>query len=265
MIHLITAANRHLYQDALRKMYEARARYFVGQLNWGNLTVKDGMELDSYDNDDALYLVGFDDEGGIAVSARLIPADNGCILSEHFSYLVAEGEGPIAGPGIYELSRYFTAPNLRGRESFPPKAALNIAIVEAMVDRGARRLIGFTDLHVLGAMRYSGWRVRPLGLPAPYDEGTGAAFEIACQPADLTEIRTAIEFPGRRLFVAPSWLPAGTDLRSLADATELVVNLPNEMRQPAVATISSTVRGWRPQGDLEPMFARLGEREMARA
>ncbi len=224
MIHLINAANRHLYEDALAEMHRARTEYFVNERGWKNLMVQAGKEFDAYDTDETLYLVGFSPNGDINVSARLLPADRGCVLSDHFPHLVAEG--PATGPGIFELSRYFTAPHLRGRKWFPVKAAMNVAIVEAMVQNRARRLVGFTDLHVLGIMRYSGWRVRPIGMPAEYAEGTAGAFEIACQPADLEEIREVVPVPGRQLFVAPEWLPQSVDVRGLADATSLAINVP---------------------------------------
>jgi acyl-homoserine lactone synthase len=261
MIHLINAANRHLYRDVLGEMHRARTDHFVEGRGWRNLSVEAGEELDEYDNDQALYLVGFDELGGIAVSARLLPADHGCLLSDHFAHLVAEG--PACGPGVFELSRYFASPALRGRQHFPLKASMNLAVVEAVVERGARRLVGFTDLHVLGIMRYSGWRVRPIGLPTTYDEGTAAAFEIACQADDLAEMQDTLELPGRQLFEAPAWLPAGCDVRALADATSLVINLPSDLRTPALEVVSRTVRAWRPQGDLGPLFARLGERAAA--
>jgi len=261
MIHLINAANRHLYTAVLDQMHRARTDHFVGERGWTNLAVESGQELDEYDTDETLYLVGFDEKGGIAVSARLIPADRGCVLSDHFAHLVEEG--PASGPGVFELSRYFASPALRGRQHFPVKASMNLAVIEALVERGASRLVGFTDLHLLGTLRYSGWRVRPIGLPAAYDEGTAAAFEIACRPADLEEMREAVQLPGRQLFEAPSWLPRGCDVRTLADATSLVINVPSALSTPALEAVSRTVRDWRPQGDLEPLFARLGERAAA--
>lgn len=261
MIHLITPENRHLYADVLAEMHRARTEYFVRERGWNNLVVQAGQEFDAYDTDQARYLVGFGPDGEINVSARLLCAEQGSVLSDHFAHLVSEG--PVKGPGVYELSRYFTAPALRGRRSFPVKAAMNVAVVEAMVELGARRLIGFTDLHVLAVMRYSGWRVRPIGLPADYDEGTAAAFEIACQSRDLDDIREIVQLPGRQLFEAPAWLPRGADVRALAEATDLVINLPPPLREPALKVVSSTVQSFQPMQDLEPVFARLGERAAA--
>jgi acyl-homoserine lactone synthase len=257
MIHLITPTNRHLYRDVLEEMFRARTRHFVFERGWSNLSVEAGCEQDAYDTDQTLYLAGFDADGAITISARLIPADAGCVLADHFAHLVSDG--PPRGPGVYELSRYFTPPSVRGRASFPIKAAMNVAIVEAMVEFGARRLVGLTDLHILGGMRYSGWRVRPIGIPAEYEEGTAAAFEIACQAGDLAEMREALGMPGRQLYQAPAWAPGNIDLRRLADATEVVVRPARPVRE----AVAPGVSRWRPQGDLGDLFARLGERQAA--
>lgn len=261
MIHLICDANRHLYEDTLAQMHRDRTEFFVKGRGWNNLDVKGGLELDAYDNEKTLYLVGFGADGSIAVSSRLLPADDGCLLSECFGHLVSEG--PAAGPGVFELSRYFAAPSLRGPKGFWLKSRMHVAVLEALVERGARRLVGFTDLHVLGLMRYSGWKVRPIGVPAAYDEGTAAAFEIACQAHDLDDIRETVQLPGRQLFEAPGWLPAGTDVHAYAQATNLILNVPRAQRAPALKSMAKAVENWSPQGDIDAVLARLGWRAAA--
>lgn len=261
MIHLINEANRHLYRDVLAEVFRARTRFFVDERGWSSLSVTSGEELDEYDTPEALYLVGFGPGGEISVGARLIPADSGCLLADHFAHLVYEG--PATGPGVYELSRYFTPPSVRGRASFPIKAAMNVAILEAMVERRAQRLVGFTDLHILGGMRYSGWRVRPIGLPADYEEGTAAAFEIACQGQDLVEMREALAMPGRQLFTAGPWAACDVDLRRLGEATEVVLQDASGRMDPLSSIPVGELRRWSPEGDLGDLFARLSERQAA--
>lgn len=261
MIHLVTAENRHLYADAIAAMHRGRHQHFIRERGWNTLTDQGGLELDEYDTEDALYLIGFDGAGDVAVSARILPADHGSLLSDHFGHLVSEG--PAHGAGVFELSRYYAAPSLRGRKHFPVKAAMNLAILEAVVERGARRLVGFTDVQVLGVMRYSGWRVRAIGLPADYPEGTAVAFEIACSPQDLSEMRDAVELPGRQLFEAPGWLPDGADVLALGEATNVILNLPQALSGPVVSAIHDAAESWRPQGDLEALFSRMSQRQAA--
>jgi acyl-homoserine lactone synthase len=261
VIHLICAENRHLYEPVLGEMHHARNEYFVQGRGWTNLTVQDGQELDEYDGDRAIYLIGFEADGTIGVSCRLLRADSGCILADSFSHLVSEG--PVRGQGVFELSRYFSSRKRRGPAGFGMRSALHVATLEATIARGATRLIGFTDVHIMALFRYTGWRVRPIGIPAAYDEGTAAAFEIGCRQEDLASTREQLQLFGRQLFEAPSWLPAGSDVHALAEATDLILNAPEATRQTALTAIRQAAANWTPQGDAAPLIARLGDREAA--
>jgi len=261
MIHLITAENRHLYGPQIEAMHRARAEYFVGGRGWTALRVENGQERDAYDDDRALYLVGFETSGEVAASVRLRPSDDGSVLSDIFPHLVAEGES--RGPGIYEMTRYFGSRARRGASGFAVRSALHVATLEAVVERGAGRLLGFTDVAALTLLRYTGWRVRPVGLPADYEEGTAVAFEVGCAPADLAETRARLQLAGRQLFEAPAWLPEGSDVLALADATNVILNAPATGRRKAMTTVREVEASWQPQGDLQALIARMGERVAA--
>lgn len=261
MIHLICADNRHLYEDVLAEMHRARTEYFVKGRGWANLQVHGGSESDDYDHGQAIYLIGFEDDRSIAVSARLLSAENGCVLSDVFPHLVSDG--PVRGPRIFELSRYFASRKRRGPAGFAMRSALHVATLEAAIERGARRLVGFTDLHIMTLLRYTGWRVRPIGLPAVYAEGTAVAFEIGCEGRDLDHVRATLQLDGRQLFEAPAWLPRGADVYAIAEAVGLLLNAPRDVRQPVLRAVQTAVSSWSPQGDLEPLIARLGERAAA--
>jgi acyl-homoserine lactone synthase len=260
MIHLICAENRHLYEQVLAEMHQARTEYFVKGRGWTNLAVEDGREHDAYDAE-AIYLIGFEEDGSIAVSVRLLAADHGCLLSDVFPHLVSEG--PVRGPGVWEMSRYFAARKRRGPPGFAMRSALHVAVLETVVERGARRLVGFTDVHIMTLLRYTGWKVRPIGVPAAYDEGTAAAFEIGCQYEDLEAAQRILRLSGRQLFQAPGWLPRGADVHAIAQATGLILNAPKPVRQPILEAVRDAEARWVPQGDVEQLIARLGERAAA--
>jgi acyl-homoserine lactone synthase len=261
VIHLICAENRRLYEDVLAEMHRVRTEYFVKGRGWTNLAVDEGRERDDYDDARAIYLIGFEEDRSIAVSVRLLAADRGCLLADVFPHLVSEG--PARGPGVFELSRYFASRKRRGPPGFAMRSALHVATLEAVIERGATRLIGFTDLHIMTLLRYTGWRVRPIGLPAAYDEGTAAAFEVGCEAADLVEVRRTLQLAGRQLFQAPAWLPPGSDVYAIAAATGLLLNAPAEVRRPVAHAVAEATAGWAPQGDVESLIARLGERAAA--
>ena len=261
MIHVITHANRHLYEGVLADMHHARNEYFVKVRGWTNLTVENGGEFDAYDDKRAIYLVGLETDGSVAVSVRLVPAVGGCILADAFPPLVSAG--PVREEGVYEMSRYFASRARRGAAGFAMRSALHVAVLEAAVDRNVQRMIGFTDVHIMALFRYTGWRVRPIGLPQAYDEGTAGAFEIACQPEDLEHTRSVLRLPGRQLFEASERLPAGADVQALAHATDVILNAPSAVRDSVMEVVSQASARWTPQGDLGELIAQLGARAAA--
>src|ERR1700742_2143493 len=71
MIHVVTAANRHLYSEALAEMHRLRRIHFVEERGWTGLTVRDGGEYDAYDDEHAIYLLGIEANGSVSCSARM--------------------------------------------------------------------------------------------------------------------------------------------------------------------------------------------------
>jgi acyl-homoserine lactone synthase len=179
MIHVVTADNRDLYRDALREMHQLRRIHFVEERGWNAMTVRDGGEYDPYDDERTVYLMSLDKDGAVGCSMRMRPAETGSILSDVFPHLIAADEPPLTQPDVWEISRYFAARSARGRAGAQARAEVRLASLEVAQARGAKRLIGMIDLEMLPPMlTASGWRVRTLGLPAPYDEGIAQAIEV---------------------------------------------------------------------------------------
>lgn len=179
MIHVVTESNRRLYADALREMHRLRRVHFVEERGWTEMTVRDGGEYDTYDDDQMVYLLDLDAAGQVGCSMRMRPALTGSALTDLFPHLVAADEPSLNRPDVWEISRYFAAPHRRGRAGMRIQAELRLAALEVAWGRAAKRLIGMIDLENLsGMLNGSGWRVRPLGLPAAYAEGIAQAIEV---------------------------------------------------------------------------------------
>lgn len=261
MIHLISELNAHLYTAYLSQMHSERRQQFIVERGW-DLAVRDGGEYDIYDDDQALYLLGLDPDGCMEVGCRLRPTLTGGVIPDVFPHLIAPSESSTRTPGAYECTRYFTTAAARGRKGFEARSRLHLAMVEAVRDRGGHRLLGFADLPLLTHLRrFSGLRIRPVGLPAPYDE-TGAvtvAFEIGVKPDDLQETRRRLEIPTRQLFEAPGWLPEGFDIVALEQATSALVEADDEPRQTlkrAARNASRVVH----HADVDAVMARISAR-----
>ena len=261
MIHLISQRNAHLYTSCLKDMHAERHRQFIVDRGW-SLTERDGGEYDDYDDAEALYLLGLDPDGRLEVGCRLRPTLSGGVIPDVFPHLVAPSEPESRQPGTYECTRYFTTAVARGRRGFEARSRLHLAMVEAIRDRGGQRLLGFADLPLLTHLRrFSGLRIRPVGLPAPYDDGGNVtvAFEIGVEDADLQETRQRLEIPTRQLFEAPAWLPEGLDVIALAQATAALVGAEDGPRLALkrVAKVSSRVVH---HADVEAVMARIAGR-----
>ncbi len=194
MIHLVTSENRGRYARALAEMHRLRREIFVDQKGWKLPVREDGGEYDQYDTADTLYFLALDRDGSIEVSARCHPTARGSILADHFPHLVDDDERPVAEPGVWEFSRYFSHGEAAGPKGFGRRAELRLAILEAAVDFGISRMVGMTDTFFYDPFARSGWNVRVLGLPAAYDEGEAVAFEVTTTDRDLHQMqeRTAI-------------------------------------------------------------------------
>lgn len=189
MIHVVTQTNRRLYTDLLQEMHRLRKVHFVEERGWSAMTVRDGGEYDAYDDEQTLYLLAVEQGGAISCSMRMRPALTGSILADVFPHLIAEDEAPVAQADIWEISRYFASGAARGRGGFQRRAEIRLASLEVALQHGVKRLVGMIDIEMLPPMlNGSGWRVRPLGLPAPYDEGVAQAIDIQVSRGALIDM-----------------------------------------------------------------------------
>jgi acyl-homoserine lactone synthase len=105
MIHVISAANRHLYEDVLEQHFRLRHEIFVEERKWEALRKPDGREIDAYDNEDAIYLLALDNRRVLG-GCRLYPTTKPTMMSEVFPNLAAVRGCPV-DPQIWEWSRFF--------------------------------------------------------------------------------------------------------------------------------------------------------------
>jgi acyl-homoserine lactone synthase len=188
MIHVVTSANRSLYAETIAQMHQLRKVHFVDERGWSAMSVRDGGEYDAYDDEQAIYLLAIEPNGAISCSMRMRPAATGSILADVFPHLVAADEAPLAATDTWEISRYFASPAGRGRSGVKRRAEIRQAALEVALQHKVKRLIGMIDIEFLPPMlNGSGWQVRTLGLPAPYDEGVAQAIEVHVSSSALAD------------------------------------------------------------------------------
>src|SRR3546814_11634904 len=83
----------------------------VGERGWLDLARSDGREVDAFDNEDAVYLLGIMPDEGVVAGSRLVPSLKPHLMSEVFPELALDGV-PRAND-IFEWTRILVVPTLR--------------------------------------------------------------------------------------------------------------------------------------------------------
>lgn len=186
--HLVEAGNKSAYGKELAAMHRQRHRLFVETLGWKDLSRPDGLEVDSYDDDRASYLVILDAHGSVRGSARFLPTVGPHMLPEIFPHLL--DRALPRGPTILEWSRH--AP---GDPAWPPpvnaaaRIALHLGVLEFARLRGITAFTAVMETWLVKRARAFGWPCEPLGPARPYGEGTAQAVLNPVLPAHLDWLR----------------------------------------------------------------------------
>ena len=161
MIHVISAANHHLYEDVLEEHFRIRHDIFVEERQWETLRKPDKREVDSFDNEDTIYLLAL--EGRRVVGGhRLYPTTKPSMMSEIFPHL-AEVRGYPSDPLVWEWSRYFI---VRNRRDGNLNLRLMAAVQEFCLAEGIAKISAIMETWWLPRFQEAGFVVTPLGLPA---------------------------------------------------------------------------------------------------
>jgi acyl-homoserine lactone synthase len=163
--HVVTSRNRRLYEVEFDEFLRRRHDAFVRQKHWRPES-PDGRELDQFDSDAAIYLLGIED-GRVVTSARLIPTSAPHLVSEVFPHL-CEQTGVPRRPDYAEWTRTFVADgadrSIRGAITQISCAVMEYALQEGLAAVGGIQKTYFMSFH--GRL---GWIARPCGLPQLVD------------------------------------------------------------------------------------------------
>jgi len=187
MIHVISAVNRHLYEDVLEQHFRVRHEIFVEERKWEALRKPDGREIDTYDNEDAVYLLALENRRVLGGS-RLSPTTRPTMMSEVFPHLAAVRSCP-SDPLVWEWSRFFVS---RERRDGAFNLQLMAAAQEFCLDQGIERLCLVMETWWLPRFHDIGFVVTPLGLPALVENSLTMAATIEIRQESLDVVRDRI-------------------------------------------------------------------------
>ncbi|MCP3393121.1 GNAT family N-acetyltransferase [Bradyrhizobium sp. CCGB12] len=187
MIHVISADNRHLYEDVLEQHFRLRHEIFVEERKWEALRKPDGREIDIYDNEDAVYLLALENRRVLGGS-RLYPTTKPTMTSEIFPHLAAV-RGCPSDALVWEWSRFFVS---RERRDGAFNLQLMAAAQEFCLDQGIERLCLVMETWWLPRFHDIGFVVTPLGLPALVENSWTMAATIEVRQESLDVVRDRI-------------------------------------------------------------------------
>ena len=189
MIHAISSANRHLFEDVIEQHFRLRHAIFVEERKWETLRKADGREIDAYDNDDTVYLLALEDRRVIG-GHRLYPTTRPSMMSEAFP--LAATRGCPADPLVWEWSRYFI---VRNRRDGMLNLQLMAAVQEFCLEQGIAQVSAVMETWWLPRFHEAGFVVAPLGLPALVEDAWTMAATIDIRRETLDALHERIGMP----------------------------------------------------------------------
>jgi acyl-homoserine lactone synthase len=197
MIYVVDKNNRSAFSEQLEEMFRIRHDIYVGRRGWKALAKPDGRDIDQFDAEDTVYLLGLDCDGRVQSGLRLNPTKGPHLIRDVFPHAVTFAEIPT-GDSIFEFTRYFVVPERVGRMKRRYAAGeLLVAMFEYGLFLGLTQISLLCDAFFVSTALEMRWKVKPLGLPIPYDEGTCIAiiFDVNYAAADSTRDVRGVKGP----------------------------------------------------------------------
>ena len=196
MIHVVTAANRSLYERQLLQMHRQRTKVFVEGMGWNRPVSENGGEYDEGDDDRAIYLLSLSPEGEVERSMRVRPSDDWSVIGDVYPHFIGPDVDSVRNADVWEMCRLYSISGAREAEGFSKRGELGLALIELAVRHGIRRVVGMSELFLIGPVMRSGWRMKVIGLPGNYGEGECVAVEVDACPDSVNEMRERLNING---------------------------------------------------------------------
>lgn len=189
-IHIVNWMNRKAYQAHLERYFRIRHQIYIEERNWRQIERPIPFEIDAFDTEQTIYLIGIDDDGNIAGSSRLVPTTEPHLLSVVFPMLTEAD--PPKGPEIFEWTRFFVSPPLRisGKSSLAAGVVL-CGLLEASLVLGVTQISVVCEAFWPKRLRKLGWSVQQLGPVLDHPDGCILALLINVSADALAATRAA--------------------------------------------------------------------------
>jgi len=185
MIRIITKENVAEYSATLKACFQLRHKVFVKELGWKDLHKNGNLEIDQFDNEEAVHIVVMDKEKPVGYS-RLLPSTKPHLLSEVFPHLATRNPIPV-GVDVYEWTRYCVSPSHRGGSAISKTASeLIYGVLDYCKKNQINTLTAVYEAVWLTRFLELGFDVKPLGLPTVQDEFMIVGVEMGIREHTMT-------------------------------------------------------------------------------
>jgi N-acyl-L-homoserine lactone synthetase len=193
MIRIVPASKRSLHSREIFEMHELRRIVFADRLEW-DVTITDGLEIDSFDEVDPLYVLSLDPHtGSVRGTLRLLPTTGPNMLRDVFHCLLPDGER-IESATIWESSRFAVHPDFAGERSNNRlnriTGELFAALVEIGMLAGLQQIVSVYDARMRRVLNQVGYPAETIGTPQRIGKvmtyaGLGEVSEMALRKIQI--------------------------------------------------------------------------------
>ncbi len=195
-VHTIHAGNRHLYEDVLDQHHRIRHDIYVGERKWMDLERPDGREIDQFDTDQAVYLLGIEPGKGVGGGSRLVPTLEPHLMSEVFPEL-ANVRGLPRADNIFEWTRIFVIPAKReGGRLCKAAGIIYCSILEFCLSQNVNQLSVVCEAYWIPRLIALGWNPVLLGEPIMKDGMSIVGITCDMTEEALDKTRSTYEISG---------------------------------------------------------------------
>ena len=162
---VISSKDNPVSPAIINSMYRLRHEAFGKRLQW-EVTEKDGMEFDRFDNEDVHYLLATMDDGNVKGCWRFLPTNGPNMLKDVFPQLLG-GEHMPSDENVWEISRFAidhrtTKRTVRGMVNYMTLEMIRAGI-EFGRNRGVKAFVFVTTVAVERMLKQLGIQTRRMG------------------------------------------------------------------------------------------------------
>ncbi len=184
---------RARYARVADEMFALRARQFRDRLGWA-VEVKDGLEIDRFDDLDPLYLVSLDPQTGAVVGClRFLPTTGPTMMKEVFDAYFPEPFS-FEAPLVWECTRFAIDPAASARYRTPTGLCritfeLMQGGCELAMQAGVTHIVGVFDRAMQRIYERAGWTPDVVGTSTRLESGRIHVGVWDVDAASLTSMR----------------------------------------------------------------------------